>query len=213
MWLHDNLTSKVLTINISTKPMKQTHNQVSFPISRLSQYAGEVFSSLLKGKLLNIKHVWFAAALLFGLNLAVVFSPTFAPSAETHSGPIMGPACAELFSVMEQMGLSPSATGNITKDDFSVPGTLVAMAGDNIQIFEYPSALAAARESEVFIKESAAVASTMRSWERQASIYNKGSLVVYYLGANQEIMKALVATMGPPIVGEGASAFETEDGQ
>jgi hypothetical protein len=155
----------------------------------------------------NIKYVWLAAALLVGLNAAVLFSPMFFPKAVSGAEAVVGPATAELVSALNQSGLNASMAGGISKDHFSVQGVVVTTAGDNIQVFEYPRAGLAVREAEAFLENHAiAKASTPGAWQRPVSLYVKGALVIFYMGPNERIVKILDAAAGPALLG-GMPAF------
>jgi hypothetical protein len=115
-------------------------------------------------------------------------------------------------SALNQSGLGASAAGGIDKDNFSVRGTLVTASGDNIQVFEYPSARIAAGEAKAFLEShlmSGAGGATPGAWERPVSLYAKGSLIIFYMGSNERIVEVLDTVAGPPLAG-GRHAFSAE---
>lgn len=109
-----------------------------------------------------------------------------------HSGPRpeYGSATASLMQDLGEVGLAPIARRNITRERFNAPGTLLALEGGTIQVYEYKTEAALVSDLSV-LKERYMNLAKKYHWASQVNIYAKGNLLVFYLGNNEEILTAL----------------------
>ena len=83
------------------------------------------------------------------------------------------------------------ALGTVVQPYLRVPGTLIGIDNDNIQVFEYVSPQAAASQARSMFTKEAAL--TRREFFHA---YVKGSLVVLYLGNKSEVVNDLNGLLG-----------------
>lgn len=91
-------------------------------------------------------------------------------------GVTLGPATRSLLEDLGAAGLNASAVGNITRGQFSVIGTTVALAGDSIQVYEYPVETTEAKDASAF------------ALKKNMHVYTDGPLAIFYMGKNTSIL-------------------------
>ena len=111
-------------------------------------------------------------------------SASTSASAETAS-----PEILQLMDKLQASGANPFLVGGAKtrRPPFSVPGILMTLRGDNIQIFEYPNQATSAGEAASFVNSRS-----------QAHLYVEGSLLVLYTGNRDEIISVLTGALGAP---------------
>lgn len=122
----------------------------------------------------------------------------------TVSQPAQATDYQSLIDKLRAGGVSvdPAADGRLSQPFFSVPGRLVVVAGDPIQVFEYENTEAAESESRRVSPNGASVGTTMITWAGAPHFYKNGRLVVIYVGSNEEVLEALEKVLGPQFAGE-----------
>lgn len=83
----------------------------------------------------------------------------------------------------------------------SVPGRYLLVAGDTLQVFVYKSADAAERQANRISPDGTQIGNYFIEWAGPARFYRSGTLLVLYVGANQPVLDALRAVLGPPFAG------------
>ena len=111
-------------------------------------------------------------------------SASTSASTETAS-----PKVLQLLNKLQTSGADPFLVGGAKtrRPPFSVPGILMTLRGDNVQVFEYTNQAAAAGEIASFVNS-----------RNQARLYVDGSLVVLYTGNRDEIISVLTGALGAP---------------
>jgi len=74
--------------------------------------------------------------------------------------------------------------------------------GEMVQVFTYPSAEAAAAEADLVSQTGSSVGITMVSWIGPPHFYLKESLLVLYVGENEEVLGLLEDTLGCQFAGQ-----------
>jgi hypothetical protein len=99
-------------------------------------------------------------------------------------------------------GLKVEAAGAVSQPFFSPEGRAFTVAGENVQVFRYPSVLAAEAEAKKVNAGGTAVGTSSAMWVGPPHFYRKGRLVVLYVGDNGGVLKALTAVLGPQFAGK-----------
>jgi hypothetical protein len=100
------------------------------------------------------------------------------------------------------------ATDNaINRSEFSAGGRVITLARNNIQVFEYDRAALATAEAEKFA-EGYRQEATRNSWQKTVHLYARGSMLIFYMGDDEKILKALQANASPLV---GGDAFDSEE--
>ena len=106
-------------------------------------------------------------------------------------------------SALRQQGLSVSLAGQISPDInrfFSVPAQQVRVNDAQVNAFVYQKAEAAAAEAALISQDGQPSPTTRVTWVSTPRFYHQDSLIVLYVGCTAEIVQALQATVGSPIV-------------
>jgi hypothetical protein len=99
-------------------------------------------------------------------------------------------ATHRIATTLQEQGYTMTALGEVQKSGFSHAGTLLGVEGENIMVFEYGTHHAAFKEAEAAALKTSE--NTKRNaWSARANIYVKDSLVIYYLGANEQLASSL----------------------
>ncbi|MDQ2933126.1 MAG: hypothetical protein M3Q80_01975 [bacterium] len=85
---------------------------------------------------------------------------------------------------------------NITRKKFSAPGTLLTLENDNIQVFEYTDGEIASADLEKLVEYYYSDKAADLDWKDSVHIYRKDNLVIFYMGANKEILTVLNSFAG-----------------
>ena len=75
-------------------------------------------------------------------------------------------------------------------------------AGENVQVFRYPSERAAEAEAKKVNAEGTAVGTSSAMWIGPPHFYKKGRLIVLYVGDNKTVTEALGAVLGAQFAGQ-----------
>jgi hypothetical protein len=124
----------------------------------------------------------------------------FAPYPPSSKRPavIIGEETKRFLSDLEQEGMEYQVVARITRKlEFSVEGVTVTLDGDNIQIFEYPDYTIASKEAEAFASQYK-TPRWQNSWKTPIRIYQKDTLLVYYMGTHETVANKLYETLKLP---------------
>jgi len=102
-------------------------------------------------------------------------------------------------------GQSVDIAGPVDQPFFSVPGQLIIVNGEDVQIFEYPDSVAAEAEAAQISPDASSVGTSMMSWVGTPHFYKEDQFIVLYVGENNSVTKALTDALGEPIA-EGQAA-------
>lgn len=106
------------------------------------------------------------------------------------------------MAAVRAAGASVEPAGEVTQPFFSVPGRLVRLNGSDVQLFEYPSAEAAAAEAGRISPDGTTIGGTTSvQWIGPPHFYRRGGLIVLYVGADRNILDLLDRLIGPQIAG------------
>lgn len=119
-----------------------------------------------------------------------------APNTIRNSNIETGISTEALLKSMKGLGLDPLPLNKVNRAFFSVEGTLVALANDNMLVFEYPDELIQQMEVSAFQQS----AGTYRgSWKKNVNLYMRDNLVIFYMGDKRKITSALEKVMGQKV--------------
>jgi hypothetical protein len=118
-------------------------------------------------------------------------------------GPTSSATLDRFVQALRQQGLSVSLAGQISPDInrfFSVPAQQVRVNDAQVNAFVYQKAEAAAAEAALISQDGQPSPTTRVTWVSTPRFYHQDSLIVLYVGCTAEIVQALQATVGSPIV-------------
>ncbi|MCX6713244.1 MAG: hypothetical protein NTY66_03505 [Candidatus Vogelbacteria bacterium] len=124
------------------------------------------------------------------------FSPVgilYAQAAESDAK--IGPATERFIQELKTIGFESSPWKKITRTSFSVPGVIITLDKDNIQVFEYPDSETARKEVSLLAEKYTSRAYSSH-WGGSSHLYVKDTLAIFYLGNDKNVLKALVKNAG-----------------
>jgi hypothetical protein len=117
---------------------------------------------------------------------------------------------ADLVAALEGVGATIALSTEIepAADIFTVPGQLVHIGDEEIQVYLYESTEAATADAnrvsasgdEISAVEAGGAAN-MVAWEGTPHFYQFGNIVVVYVGENSQTMSLLESALGSPFAG------------
>ena len=107
---------------------------------------------------------------------------------------------------------SVEIAGAVEQPFFSVPGQIIVVNGEDVQVFEYPDSTDAEVEAAQISPDASSVGTSMASWVGTPHFYTQDYLIVLYVGENDSVKSALVDVLGEPIAeGQGANLPPQDD--
>jgi hypothetical protein len=137
-------------------------------------------------------------ALVIGVSSCGHAAPTPSPS------PVPTGAAGEvaaLVAFLRANGLTVQADGSVGPNYFSVAGQIWLVNSEQLQIFEYPDQDSALADAQQVSSNGGTIGDTVIDWSATPHFYTKDSIIVLYLGENQQILNLLVTELGPEFAG------------
>lgn len=103
--------------------------------------------------------------------------------------------------------------GEVDQPFFSVPGQVITINGESIQVFEYVDSAQADAEAALVAPDGSSIGTTMATWIGPPHFYQAEGLIVLYVGDNSSVIELLDTVLGPQFAGAESSAdsdFPTE---
>jgi hypothetical protein len=107
-------------------------------------------------------------------------------------------------SVVDQLkasGLRVESRGSIEQSFFSVPATVYAVDGDDLQLYEYPTAPAAEKDAAK-VAPNGAIGTSMPMWIAPPHFFRRDQIIAIYLGSSAKNLEALRQTLGQQFAGQ-----------
>lgn len=94
------------------------------------------------------------------------------------------------------MGLNAETGEAVMQPFLQVPGQILHVNGEDVQVYEYANEAAAAADAAQ-ISPDGSLTTIMIDWISIPHFYRFGNLIVLYVGTNSEILVALESILGP----------------
>lgn len=107
-----------------------------------------------------------------------------------------------LIERLRAAGAAVEPAGELEQPFFSVPGSAIRVDGEDVQVFQYPNAAAVETEAARVSRDGSSVGTTKPHWIGTPHFYKQGRLLVLYVGDEDKVIKALVATLGRQFAGQ-----------
>ncbi len=108
----------------------------------------------------------------------------------------------DLINRLRAGGQKAVRGGKVSQPFFSVGGRIITVDGEQVQVFQYASAKAAARDAKAVDEQGSAVGTSMPMWIAPPHFYKSDRLIVLYLGQSSSVMRALEGALGPQFAGK-----------
>ncbi len=106
-----------------------------------------------------------------------------------------------LVEALKAQGPEVEISDSIDQPFFSVPGQALMLKDQNVQVFEYPDAEAAAAEAETISPDGGSVGTSMMMWMDDPHFFTQDTLIVLYVGSDSATLELLQAVLGSQIAG------------
>ncbi|MBI2868542.1 MAG: hypothetical protein HYX96_01800 [Chloroflexi bacterium] len=118
-------------------------------------------------------------------------SPTPAPAGDYSS----------LLANLRGEGATVTEVGELEQPFFAVPGKLIRVNEQDVQVFEYDSAAAAESAASQVSADGGTIGTTMVTWVAPPHFYKAGKVIVLYVGSEQAVRDLLGKILGPQFAG------------
>lgn len=106
-----------------------------------------------------------------------------------------------LVDALRAEGATVEPAGTVSQPFFSVEGQLIRVNGQDVQVFEYQDEETAQSQAELVSPDGSSVGTSMMTWVGPPHFYQKGSLIVLYVGSGEEVTSVLGTVLGPQFAG------------
>lgn len=107
-----------------------------------------------------------------------------------------------LVRSLRAAGVKVERGGRVSQPFFSAGGQILAVEGEDVQVFRYATTAAAEREAGRVSPDGSSVGTNMMSWMSTPHFFRKDNLIVLYVGDNSKVMGALRSTLGAQFAGQ-----------
>ncbi len=142
------------------------------------------------------------ARVLVGSVILVVVLAACGGEAEpvvSHGGPVTD--YVSLVDGLRAAGATVEATGTVDQPFFAVQGRLIAVDGEDVQVFEYEDAASVEDAAGDVSADGGSVGTSMIGWVAPPHFYKKARLLVLYVGDDSEVMQLLEDVLGEQFAG------------
>lgn len=102
---------------------------------------------------------------------------------------------------MVKIGATVGEEGEVEQPFFSVPGQVITVNEESVQVFEYDDAAQAESEAAQVAPDGSSVGTSMVSWIGPPHFYQTDRIIVIYIGDNQSVIELLESVLGAQFAG------------
>ena len=108
---------------------------------------------------------------------------------------------ASLIDAFEKKGIAANTVEVLDDSSFSVSTIVIEVNGEIIQVYEFPSEINAKNASKIVSKDGTEIGLSIIRWIDEPHFYNKGKLIVQYIGHTSEMLSLLESLLGNQFAG------------
>lgn len=108
---------------------------------------------------------------------------------------------ASLLLALEQAGASAEAVDTVEQVFFAPQGSIIAVNGVDVQVFEYESGQAMEAEAALVAPDGGSIGTNMVTWIDAPHFYKAGRIIVLYVGSDPATIELLESLLGPQFAG------------
>lgn len=121
----------------------------------------------------------------------------------SHGGPVKD--YISLVDNLRATGATVEPAGELTQPFFSVNGSVIAVNGSDVQVFEYADAAAAEAEAALVSPDGSSIGTSMVGWVASPHFYQVEKLIVLYVGDSEAVTDVLESVLGQQFAGRSGS--------
>ncbi len=114
---------------------------------------------------------------------------------------VSGSAVATLLASLQTAGLAAAEGGDVSQSFFSVPGKVLLLGSDELQVYEYASPEAAAADVQSVSADGKTVGAAVLDWISTPHFFSTGNVVLIYVGEDSTILQTLQSMFGTQFAG------------
>lgn len=108
---------------------------------------------------------------------------------------------ASLIETLQATGVIVELVEDLEDSSFSVPGKVISLDGEQVQVFEFSSATDAHTSSQIVSKDGTEIGTSVIRWIDTPHFYTQDRLIVLYVGHDQETLDLLENLLGSQFAG------------
>lgn len=116
-------------------------------------------------------------------------------------GPKLGGAGQAFFEELDAAGGEVTTGIGLTQPFFSVPGIVISVSGEDLQVFEYADAASAAKDMQGISADASTINGEDMAWIAPPHFYQHGSLLILYIGSDRATLDLLRTVVGDQVAG------------
>jgi len=109
---------------------------------------------------------------------------------------------ASFVDALEKKDTSVELVEILEDNPFSIPGFVVSVNGEHIQVYEFISATKAHDATLLVSEDGTEIGTSMILWMDEPHFYNKGNVIVQYIGHNPEMLSLLDSLLNKQFAGQ-----------
>ena len=107
-----------------------------------------------------------------------------------------------LIDALQTAGMTVESGEPVSQPFFTVPGQILKVNGQDVQVFVYDTAEAMEAEAAKVSADGSSIGTNMASWMDAPHFYKLGRMLVLYVGQDQKIMDILSNVLGSQFAGQ-----------
>jgi hypothetical protein len=138
------------------------------------------------------------------ISLLVVLLLSVACGSQLSSTAAQGDEVDDLDSLVNRLqanSVKVEVTGTVSQPFFTPRGRVIAVDGQDVQVFEYDSVADADAESDLVSLDGSSVGASIMAWIATPHFYQSGKLIALYVGDQSSTIDILEAVLGPQFAG------------
>lgn len=108
----------------------------------------------------------------------------------------------DLIKKLSSSGVAVRGGGSVSQPFFSVPGSILKIRKEQIQVIEYRTVKSAAIEAEKISADGSRIGASMINWVAPPHFFKSGRLIVLYVGGDLGVIKLLENALGGQFAGK-----------
>lgn len=108
---------------------------------------------------------------------------------------------ASFVDNLKKEGANVKPSGQVDGSAFSTDGEVINVDGQDVQVYEYQSEAEAEKVAATISKEGSSVGTSLMTWIDEPHFYEKGKIIVTYIGKDEKTISTLEKVLGKQIAG------------
>jgi hypothetical protein len=106
-----------------------------------------------------------------------------------------------LVESLQDAGATVEPSGSVNQPFFTPQGQVIAVDGQDVQVFEYDTVADADAEADLVSPDGSSVGTSIMTWVATPHFYKSGRLIVLYVGDLSDTIGILEGALGPQFSG------------